>query len=84
MLNAVYKHTRVSQVTRVAKTIPTNAGDIRDTSSILGLGRSPGGGHNNPLQCSCLENPHGQRSLEGYNPQGYTELDTTEATACIN
>ena len=34
-----------------------NAGDIRDTGSIPGLGRSPGEGHDNPLQYSCLENP---------------------------
>ena len=40
-----------------------NAGD---PSLILGLGRSPRGGHGNPLQYFCLENPHGQRSLEGY------------------
>ena len=39
-----------------------NAGD---QSLIPGLGRSPGGGHGNPLQYSCLENPHGQRSLVG-------------------
>ena len=45
---------------------------------IPGVGRSPGGGHGNPLQYSCLENPHGQRSLEGYNPWGYRESDTTE------
>ena len=36
---------------------PANAGDIRDVGSIPGLGRSPGGGHGNPLQYSCLENP---------------------------
>ena len=42
---------------------------------ILGLGRSPRGGHDNPLQYSCLENPHGQSSLVGYNPQGHEELD---------
>ena len=47
---------------------------------ILGLGRSSGGGHGNPLQCSCLENPHGQRSLEGYSPWGRNESDMTEAT----
>ena len=41
-----------------------NAGDL---GSIPGLGRSPGGGHGNPLQYSCLENPHGQRSLVGYS-----------------
>ena len=34
-----------------------NAGDIRDTGSIPGLGRPPGGGNGNPLQYSCLENP---------------------------
>ena len=49
-----------------------NAGDL---SSIPGLGRFPGGGHGNPLQYSCLENPHGQRSLVGYSQK---ELDTTE------
>ena len=37
-----------------------NAGDL---GSVPELGRSPGGGHGNPLQYSCLENPHGQRSL---------------------
>ena len=36
--------------------------------------------HGNPFQYSCLENPHGQRSLVGYSPWGLTELDTTEAT----
>ena len=43
---------------------------------ILGLGRSPGGQHGNPLQYSCLENPHRQRNLEGYNPWGRKESDT--------
>ena len=52
-----------------------NAGD---QSSIPGLGRSPGGEPDYPLQYSCLENPHGQRSLEGYSPWGCKELDTTE------
>ena len=41
-----------------------------DLGSVSGLGRFPGGGHGNPLQCSCLENPHGQRSLVGYSPWG--------------
>ena len=45
---------------------------------IPGLGRSPGGGHGNPLQYSCLENPHGQRSLVGYSLWGRTESDRTE------
>ena len=46
--------------------------------SIPGLGRSPEGGHGNLLQYSCLDNPHGQRSLEGCSPWGHKELDTTE------
>ena len=40
-----------------SKDPPANAGDVRDTGSIPGLGISPGGGHGNPLQYSCLENP---------------------------
>ena len=41
----------------VVKNLPANAGDVRDAGSIPGLGRSPGGGHGNPLQYSCLQNP---------------------------
>ena len=52
-----------------------NAGDL---GLIPGLGRFSGGGHGNPLQCSCLENPHGQRGLVGCSPWGHKELDTTE------
>ena len=54
------------------------AGNVGDLGSIPGLGRSPGGGHGNPLQYSCLENPHGQRSLAGYSPWGRKESDKTE------
>ena len=50
----------VSQVALVVKNLPVNAGDIRDLGSIPGLGRSPGGGHSNLLQYSCLENPMGR------------------------
>ena len=39
-----------------------------DWGLIPGLGRPPGGGHGNLLQCLCLENPHEQRSLGGYSP----------------
>ena len=42
--------------------------DIKNVDSFHGLGRSPGEGHDNPLQYSCLENLHGQRSLMGYRP----------------
>ena len=52
--------------------------NVGDMGSIHGLGRSSGGGHGNPLQYSCLENPHGQRSLMGYSPRGRIELETTE------
>ena len=45
-----------SQVVLVVKNPPANAGDIRDTSSILGSRRSPGGGNGNPFQYSCLQN----------------------------
>ena len=51
-----------------SKESPCNRGDL---GSIPGLGRSPGGGHGNPLQYSCLEHPHGQRSLVGYSPWGH-------------
>ena len=46
-----------SQVALVVKNLPVKEGDIRDTCSIPGSGRSPGGGNGNPLQYSCLENP---------------------------
>ena len=41
----------------VVKNLPANVGDFRDMGSITGLGRSPGGGHGNSSQYSCLENP---------------------------
>ena len=44
-------------VALVIKNLPANAGDVRDVGSIPGLGRSPAGGHGNPLQYSCLKNP---------------------------
>ena len=52
-----------------------NAGNL---GSIPGLGRSPGGGHGNPLQYSCPENPHEQRSLADCSPWCWKELDKTE------
>ena len=64
----------------VVQNPPANAGDIREGGSIPGSERSPGGGHGNPLQYSCLENPHGQRSLAGHSPWVHKESDTTEAT----
>ena len=61
----------------VVKNPPTTAGDV---GLVLGLGRSPAEGNISSLQYSCLENPHGQRSLADYNPWGHRELDMTEHT----
>ena len=55
-----------------------SACNVGDLGSIPGLGKSPRGGHGNPLQYSCLENPHGQRSPVGYSPWGRKGLDMTE------
>ena len=52
-----------------------NTGDL---GLIPELGRSPGGGHGNPLQYSCLENPHGQRSQAGDSPWDRRESDVTK------
>ena len=52
--------------------------NVGDLGSVPGLERYSGGGHGNPLQYSCLENPHGQRSLVGYSPWGRKESDMTE------
>ena len=52
--------------------------NARDPCSIPGTGRSPGGGHGNSLQYSCLENPHGQSYLAGYSPGDGKESDMTE------
>ena len=62
----------------MVKNLPASAGDIRDVGSIPGSQRSPGRGHGNAVQYSCLEKEsHGQRSLAGYR---VAELNTTEAT----
>ena len=64
----------------VLKNSPTNAGPTRDTGSIPGLRRSPGGGCEPTPALPVLlpEESHGQRSLEGYSPWGHKELDTIE------
>ena len=58
-----YRYMLASRVALVVKNWPAHAGDVRGASSIPGLGRSPGGGHGNPVQCSCLENFHGQWAI---------------------
>ena len=70
---------RASQVVLVVKNSPTNARDVRDTVLIPGSGRFPGGGHDNPLQYSCLENAMG-RGAWWATVQGLKESDTSEMT----
>ena len=60
-----------SQEALVVKNLPANAGDIRDSGGIPGLGRSPGEGNGNPLQCSCLEKSM-DRIKRNYH---YTQLE---------
>ena len=55
-----------------------SACSVGDPGSTPGLGRSPGGGHGNPLQYSCLENPQGHRSLVGCSPWSFKESDSTK------
>ena len=61
------------------KYLPANAGDVRDTGSVLGLGRSPGGGHSNPLQFFCLENPMDRGTWKAI-VYGAAESDIIETT----
>ena len=56
-----------------------NAGDIRDAGSVPESGRSPGGGHGDPLQYSCLENPM-DRGAWWAMVHRVAELDTTQVT----
>ena len=67
-----YTLNRACQVAQVVKNPPANTGDRRDTGSVPGLERSPGGCHGNPLWHSCLENPMDR----GWSCK---ESDTTEA-----
>ena len=63
-----------SMITRASLVVQKeSACNVRDVGLIPGLGRSPGGGQGNPLQYSCLENPHGQRCLGGATVHGVTK-----------
>ena len=67
-----------SQVALVIMNLSASAGDVRDTSSVPGSGRSSGGGRGNPTPVFLPRESHGQRSLVGYSPRSRRELDTTE------
>ena len=60
----------------MVKNLSANAGDARDVGSNPGSGRSPGGGNDNPLQYSCLENSTGR----GYSPWCHKKSDMTDHT----
>ena len=73
----------------VGKNLPAHAEDVRDASLISGSGRSPGGGHDIPLQCSCLENPVDRgawraaphRAADGW--AGLKRLSRQAQTVCV-
>ena len=62
----------------VVKNPPVNAGDIRDMNLIPDWGRYPGGGHGNPVQYSCLENPMDRGAWRATVHGVAKESDTTE------
>ena len=62
----------------MVKNLTANAGDIRDAGPTPGLGRSPGRGHGNPFQYSCLENSM-DRGAQWATVHGVSESGTTEA-----
>ena len=78
LLYSAIAFTGASQVVLVVKSPLDKAGDI-EMGSIPGSGRSPGGGHCNPLQYSCLQNPM-DRGAWWVQCMGSHELNTTEVT----
>ena len=72
-------HQRASQVALMVKNPPANEGDLKGLGSIPGSGRSPGGGHGNLLQDSCLENPMDRGTWQA-TVHSQKESDMAEAT----
>ena len=64
----------------MVKNLTASVGDVRDVGLISGSGRSPGGGHGNPFQYSCLENPIDRGAGQAIVRGVAKESDTTEAT----
>ena len=69
---------QASQLGLILKNLPASVGDFKRHGFDPWVGKIPGGEHSNPLKYSCLENPHGQRSLVGYGPWSCQELGTTD------
>ena len=74
------KYIEESQVALVVKNPPANAGDVRTLGLIPGLGRSPEGGHGNPLQSSCLKNLMDRGAWRGTVHSVTKKSDMPEAT----
>ena len=75
-----------SQVALAVKNLPANTGDVRDKGSMPWSGRSPGGGHGNPLQYSCLENPMDRGAWQATVhrvAKSWTQLKRLSMYACM-
>ena len=68
------------QLVLVVKNLSARAGDVRDMDSIPEARRSPEGGHGNPFQDACLENPMDRGVCLGCGPWGHKESDMSEVT----
>ena len=73
-IKANYVHPWASQVVLIVKNLPANTGDIRDTGSIPGLGRTPVEEYGNPFQYSCLKNPMDRRAWRATITKSQTQL----------
>ena len=74
------------QMALAVKNPSANAGDVRDMGKVPGSGRSPGGEHSNPLQCSCLEHPMDRavwRAMVHMVTKSWTQLKQRSMHACI-
>ena len=74
----MYTHTHIVTLFPGGSDGKESTCNVGDLGLIPGLGGSLGRGHGNPLQYSCLENLHGQRSLVGYSSWCHKESDMTE------
>ena len=80
IFQGTYTKDGASQVMLMVKNPPANVGDSGDMGSVPTPGRSPGGGHSNPLQYSCLENLTDKGAWQATVNRGHKELDMNQAT----